>query len=140
MILISHRGNVNGTNPELENSPSHISLVSNKWNVEIDVWVNKNGIFLGHDSPQYEVDLNFLQIKNLWCHAKNLEAFELMLKNKINCFWHQTDDFTLTSSGFIWTFPNKNVTSKSIIVDIKKNWIEKNYNCYGVCTDYIIYG
>ena len=25
----------------------------------------------------------------------------------LNYFWHQTDDFTLTSHGYIWTYPGK---------------------------------
>jgi hypothetical protein len=61
-----------------------------------------------------------------------------MLKQNINCFWHQEDDFTLTSSGFIWTYPNKNVLDNSIIVDNDPKWKEKNYKCYGVCSDYIL--
>jgi hypothetical protein len=61
-----------------------------------------------------------------------------MLKNNIkNYFWHQEDDFTLTSSGYIWTFPNKQVTNESIIVDFSQNWKDKNYSCYGVCVDYL---
>jgi hypothetical protein len=138
MLLISHKGNIKGPNKKLENYPSHILNVLTKWNAEIDVWANINGLFLGHDYPQYKIDLEFLKKDGLWCHAKNLTALEIMIANKINCFWHQTDDFTLTSSGFIWTFPNKNITPMSIIVDINKNWIDKNYNCYGICTDYIV--
>ncbi|MEY4342356.1 MAG: Synechococcus phage, partial [Pseudomonadota bacterium] len=63
---------------------------------------------------------------------------EYMLKNNIqNSFWHQEDDFTITSSGYIWTYPNKSITSQSIIVDLNKNWKTKNYNCFGVCVDFV---
>ena len=79
-----------------------------------------------------------MQQSGLWCHAKNLEALYVMLSNGIRCFWHENDDFTLTSDGFIWTYMNKPVCEKSIIVDNSSNWRSMNYNCYGICSDYIL--
>ena len=39
MILISHRGNIDGPNPKLENSPEYIQLAMEKgFDVEVDVW------------------------------------------------------------------------------------------------------
>jgi hypothetical protein len=139
MQIISHRGNVNGPSKELENNPLHIlNLLKQKILVEIDVRVTSEGsIMLGHDEPQYIVNQDFLLQAGLWCHAKNLAALEYLLDIKANCFWHETDDFTLTSSGLIWTYPDKAVTPSSIIVDISPDWRSKNYNCYGVCVDYL---
>jgi len=139
MLIISHRGNVSGTNEYLENNPNHISsLLDKNIEVEIDVWFQDGLIILGHDKPTYIVNHEFLQKYGLWCHAKNLDALHYMLKYNIkNCFWHQEDDCTLTSSGYIWTYPNKDVVDRSIIVDFDKDWKSKNYNCYGVCVDYL---
>lgn len=139
MLIISHRGNVSGIDETLENNPEHIkTLLQDKINVEIDVWIIDNILFLGHDKPQYIINHEFLKQNGLWCHAKNLDALYYMLKNNIkNYFWHQEDYFTLTSSGYIWTFPNKQVTNESIIVDFSQNWKDKNYSCYGVCVDYL---
>ena len=54
MILISHRGNVDGPNPEKENHPSYIDMtIKAGYNVEIDVWYIDNNWYLGHDAPQY---------------------------------------------------------------------------------------
>lgn len=140
-ILISHRGNTKGPDEALENNPEHIKrlLSSNpSLHVEIDVWFKDGLLLLGHDSPQYIINHDFLLRDRLWCHAKNLQALEYMLQYNItNCFWHQEDDFTLTTSGFIWTYPNKSVTKKSIIVDTSKDWKNNKYNCYGVCVDYL---
>jgi hypothetical protein len=138
MKLISHRGNLNG--PSIyENVPYHIQqCLSDGVECEIDVWKIQDKFYLGHNNPEHEVDFSFLRQKGLWCHTKNLEALSEMLKQNINCFWHQNDDFTLTSSGFIWTYPNKNVLNNSIIVDNDPKWKEKNYECYGVCSDYIL--
>ena len=55
----------------------------------------------------------------------------------IKCFFHNVDDYTLTSNGYIWTYPGYEVTDKSIIVNLNEGWQNTNYNCYGVCVDYI---
>jgi len=137
MIVISHRGNINGICADTENNPIHIQkLLNTNIPVEIDVWFKNSNFYLGHDIPVYRIETNFLRQKNLWCHAKNIEAFEQLLKINALCFWHQTDDYTLTSNGFIWTYPSKTTCAQSIIVDLSNNWKSCNYTCYGVCTDY----
>src|SRR3989338_9472892 len=105
MILIAHRGNFDGSNPAMENNPDYIGeALRMGYQVEIDVRFIDNVFLLGHDKPQYRVEEDFLENEKLWCHAKNYEALERMLKNKnIHCFWHQEYDFTLPSRGFIWT-------------------------------------
>lgn len=140
MKIISHRGNLNGVVKNDENSILAINIaLSHGFDVEIDVWYKNKKWYLGHDNPQYEIKKQVLENKKLWCHAKNLEALYFMSKNqKINCFWHQNDDFTLTSKGYIWTYPNKNITNKSIIV-LKKFKDKAPERCFGICTDFPIY-
>ena len=61
MILISHRGNINGPITEKENSPEYISDAINKgYNVEIDVWYENQVFFLGHDNPLYKIESKYL--------------------------------------------------------------------------------
>lgn len=138
MLIISHRGNTSGPDPVFENHPDRILEVTKNFDCEIDVWVEEEEIFLGHDLPQYKVSRDFFYNQKLWCHAKNLNALQYLLSINTKCFFHNIDDFTLVSNGLIWTFPYKPVTDKSIIVDVSKNWKEKNYNCFGVCVDYVI--
>ena len=139
MKIISHRGNTSGPNKEYENHPNVISsLLKKNIDCEIDVWFIENKFYLGHDFPQYEVEESYILQKGLWCHAKNLEAlYEMNKKNDIHFFWHENDDYALTSKNIIWTYPDKKTTNKSIIVDLNKNWRNKNYNCLGVCVDWI---
>jgi len=137
MILISHRGNINGPNINTENNPSHIEYITKICNCEVDLWFVENGFFLGHDYPQYKINEKFLFNNKLWIHAKNFEALGFLANTNLKYFWHQQDNFTLTSNGYIWTYPNYPVTNKSIIVDNNKDWVNKKYNCYGVCTDWI---
>jgi hypothetical protein len=139
MILISHRGNINGKDPDKENNPDYIiSAISKGFEVEVDVWYDE-GFYLGHDGPEYKVDTQFLDFYSdkLWCHAKNIEAVvEMRTNSKIHYFWHQEDDITLTSQGYIWAYPGKQPIKGSIAVmpyiygdDVSK--------CIGVCSDYI---
>ena len=137
MIFISHRGNINGINKKFENNPIYIQSAINKgYNVEIDVWY-KNAFFLGHDRPQFKVSQKFLENKKFWCHAKNLEALEKLQKIKTKYFWHQEDDYTLTSNGYIWTYPGKKLSKKSICVlpELNKKKLTKSIS--GICSDFI---
>lgn len=143
MIYISHRGNIAGPNPKLENSVPYIEkALSLGYEVEIDVWLIGKKYYLGHDSPQYEVKKSFLINDRLWCHAKNLEALEGMrLSKNIRFFWHQEDDATLTSDNFIWTYPGKKLVKNSICVMPERSNIKPSdpvlKSCTGVCSDFI---
>ena len=142
MIYISHRGNIDGPNPKLENNPTYIEKALGKgYNVEIDVWLIGEYIYLGHDCPGYWVESTFLTNEGLWCHAKNIEALHYMVNIcNINCFWHQSDTVTLTSHNFLWTYPgNALLTDRSIaVLPEMGSWdISQLKGCYGVCTDYI---
>ena len=140
MKLIAHRGNFQGSNKEMENRPEYISQAIQKgYDCEIDVWSVKDRLYLGHDEPQYEINLRFLQNNKLWCHAKNLAALEYMLLNSVHCFWHQEDDVTLTSMGYLWTYPGKPLTLKSICVMPEHASYSKEEitRAAGVCSDNI---
>jgi hypothetical protein len=138
MKLISHRGNLNGPNPKLENSPEYVLRALNQgFDVEIDVWFSNGEYFLGHDNPQFAIDEKFLQDDRLWCHAKNLQALDQMLANgNIHCFWHQTDQVTLTSQNVVWTFPGEKQIRGSICV-LPETSTEINENIIGICSDFI---
>ena len=137
--LISHRGNFIGPEPSQENKPSTIlNAIDNGFDCEIDIWFINEELFLGHDEPSYKTSLSFLsEIEEfIWIHCKNFEALEYFnLTNKFNYFWHEEDRFTITSSGYIWTYPGNIVGENSVIVN-NDNKISE-YNCYGVCSDYI---
>ena len=142
MLKIAHRGNINGPDLEKENSIDQIFIAIGKgFDVEVDIWVIDGLIFFGHDYPKYLIDDFIIQkIKhNAWFHCKNLGALLFFTNNdiKYNFFWHQNDDFTLTSNGYIWTYPEKETTEKSIIVDLNLINIDSHKYVYGVCSDYV---
>ena len=137
--IISHRGNISGSQKSKENRPDYIlEALGLGYDVEIDVWWLTNGWYLGHDEPEYPIEEEFLINKSLWCHAKNLEALDKLLDLGVICFWHEDDKYTLTSNGLIWTFPGYPLGEKSICVMPKrfaKEFVDLS-KCLGVCTDY----
>jgi hypothetical protein len=136
LLRISHRGNTEGKEPERENTPEYILEAAERgFDVEIDVWLVSDKLFLGHDGPQYETTLDFLRDSRFWRHAKNGEALALMLGEKLHCFWHQEDEFTLTSHGIIWTFPKKKLFPGSICVMPELGYLGNLQQCKGVCSD-----
>ena len=144
MLFIAHRGNTNGPDKS-ENSPEHIDkAISLGYDVEIDIWVDGYKIFLGHDNPQYEIDNYFLENRRnvIWCHAKNIKALKYLLDNKFHVFFHDKDDYTLTSKGFIWAYPGKELVKGAICVMPEMTndpeYLKKNIHLiHGVCSDYV---
>jgi len=136
--LISHRGNIWGPYPSKENHPDYIQAALDRgYEVEIDVWSTPDGMYLGHDEPQYRVDYSFLTIPGLWCHAKNFQAFGALINTqKINCFWHQEDQYTLTSHGWIWAYPGQPGNKRSIAVMPEKQQVDVTI-FGGICSDVI---
>ena len=143
MILISHRGNLNGRNHNLENHPDYIlAAISKGYNVEVDVWYVDGKFKLGHDEPQYNFPWDLIEYHHnkLWIHCKNVEAIvalnDFPNHHLINYFWHQEDDVTLTSKGYIWAYPGKQPIKNSIAVmpELNKDDLTQ---AIGVCSDYI---
>jgi hypothetical protein len=143
MIKIAHRGNINGPVPEKENSPDYImSALDKGYDCEIDLWRLEKKFFLGHDGPQYSIGEKFLfdLSSKLWVHCKNLEALQFVAeaKGSLHGFWHQEDNYTFTSNGYIWTYPNHPTTSLSILVHLGM-WKEtiSQLQMAGICSDFM---
>lgn len=135
MIIISHRGNLNGVDSDLENTPEAIlRSLDLGFDVEVDLRLHNDKLYLGHDEPQYRVDLNFLKQSNVWVHAKNKEVVPLLINEKnIHWFWHETDQLTLTSRGYVWCFPGHEIGG-GIMVDCEQK-VPIGITLLGVCTD-----
>ena len=142
MKLIAHRGNVNGPDPLTENTPEKIeSAIAAGYDVEIDIWYDEEGkLWLGHDEPTYEITWWWLAGKQeyLWIHCKDFRTFHEFSHNTsgYNYFFHQGDDYTLTSKEYIWSSPGKSYTPNTIrMVDTKED--SQEYDCYAICSDYV---
>jgi|694.fasta_scaffold11959_4 hypothetical protein len=135
MKIISHRGNLFGNKVDEENKKSSVvRAIELGFDVEIDFWHTEKGFFLGHDSPEESVTLEWLyEVKdNLWVHSKNLDSIRILKQTELNWFWHENDRMTITSKGFIWCNYNV-IVPESIIVELDYKILPDTL--YGVCTD-----
>lgn len=143
MLLIAHRGNISGPNPEKENHPDYLfDAMRRGYHVEVDVWYLDKKWYLGHDSPQYNIDfdtmLELLCDQTIW-HAKNSEALEQLVHDEIalHYFWHNIDDYTLTSERIPWVYPGKRLFPGAIAVLPERGYVGELHYCHGICSDYI---
>ena len=151
MKLIAHRGLINGPDANIENRPDQIDFVlSQGYDCEIDLWEINGNLFLGHDRPDYPIEPRFLNQHGLWIHAKNLSALYYLSTTNLTYFWHQNDDCVITSNGYIWTYPGKELTNRSVRLlpewNNGKEYVSlyerllttKDDTCYAICSDYIL--
>ncbi len=153
MKLISHRGNIFGPNKEDENKIEYIEKsLSEGFDVEIDLRHKDHNFYLGHDEPQYHVPISWLfkWKDRLWIHCKDFKSLDVISNSPVDFhyFCHESDKHTLTSKGYIWSYPGQPYTLKSVIVMPESNDLlkfsdndkmidVKEYNCYAICSDYV---
>ena len=151
MRIIAHRSNFNGPSSVTENTLDAMrKCIEIGFDVEVDIRVVEGTLYLGHDSIQEQVshDTLFKLSDRLWIHCKNIEALEYFLNyfkdGSFNYFWHQTDKYTLTSKGFIWSYPGSILSKNSINVMPELSTPKENFHSlikdqiYGICTDFPI--
>jgi hypothetical protein len=149
MKFIAHRGNVRGPNVNSENTVQYIeSALAKGFDVELDLWLVNEKYYLGHDSPSTEIDFQWLvELRGqIWLHCKNRQALFSLNKSSeegdcFNYFWHDSDAYTMTSLGFIWTYPGV-IEGANTIINLpelsKRNIYQlKESPAFGVCSDYV---
>ena len=68
MLLISHRGNLNGIHEKRENNSSYINeTLNNGYDVEVDVRFKDNKFFLVNYTNQYEIKkVSIHNVDKMW--------------------------------------------------------------------------
>lgn len=146
VILIAHRGNLKGPDPEVENRPEQIDLcIGLGFHVEIDLRYIDDSFYLGHDYPDHHINEDYLLARkdSLYCHAKDLAALRRLLEMKMKCFFHDTDAAVLTSDGMIWCYPGQR-SGSSLDILVMPERVDPEFGslnsdlkiCRGICTDY----
>jgi len=140
MIFISHRGNIDGPNQKDENRPEYINAaIESGFDAEVDIRLIDSKFYLGHYEAQYKIPFAWIMhhSKHLWLHCKNYEALVALKKYRmLNCFWHQKDDVTLTSKGFLWAYPGMQPIHDSIAV-LPEILDDDVSQAAGVCSDMV---
>jgi hypothetical protein len=147
--LIAHRALIAGPNSGLENHPERVNFaLMLGYDVEVDIRYIDGKWFLGHDKPEYEVPSDFIFKDGLWLHCKNIDALSVLSScprwltatfNPMHYFWHQEDDYTITSRAYVWTHvnnPYKFALPRSVLVMPEENgWSrEEMKKAYGICS------
>ena len=147
MKIIAHRANINGPSIKNENQKNSIKECLNMgYDVELDIRSLEGKLYLGHDKPQLIINIEELRMINnkVWVHCKNLQALSFFrrIDEEFNYFWHEKDSYTLTSKGYIWAYPGRELSPECISVmpeiNCSKDNIKdlKNLSISGICTDY----
>lgn len=144
--LISHRGNLNGKNPALENMPDYVVSALKFGRVEVDCWFRNNQFYLGHEEPLYKIDKYFLFNPSIIVHCKNLDSFqELKNSSLANVFFQTSEIVTFTSKGErvfhsdVFDHALKEAGRGDILVnlDYKKIDHDKTNKNFSVITDFV---
>lgn len=137
---------MNGPNRDVENTIGQIDkCIENGYDVEIDLRYDAASqiFWLGHDKPKNVISFFELAKRSqyLWIHCKDIDTLDFMTRTNFNYFWHQNDDYTMTSHGHIWSYPGKIYTPSTVVVmpeECDISWeILKVINCYAVCSDFV---
>jgi hypothetical protein len=149
MIKIAHRGLFEGqsNNRDLENKPEQIELALAKgFDAEVDLQVINNKLFLGHDTPDYEINESFLLKRRLWIHAKNADSLRYLATKlpNLNYFAHANDPVVITTHGWLWyhCYHLKDMKRGRAIAVMPEYTISgvnsfKTLDCDGICSDYV---
>jgi hypothetical protein len=142
--IICHRANISGSDSNRENRLfAIVDCLSAGFDVEIDVRMFGEDLYLGHDERQEKIDLDFLLTHKdmLWVHCKDFESLNYLTnKTDLNYFYHDKDEHTLTSWGYIWTYPLCKVGPRSVIVCKNEMEVEKymTLDCHRICSDWVV--
>jgi hypothetical protein len=143
MKLISHRGNIDGLNPDRENSPEYIlEALSLGYDVEVDVRENNDELYLGHDYCQYKINIDWIKKyePNLWIHAKDINSVNLLIGQKLKMFFHEKESHTIIhNTNLIWSHNINEATKNSIIPLLDLDTLNKfkDLPVYGICSDFV---
>jgi hypothetical protein len=141
MMLISHRGNLDGPNPARENSLDYIDeAIKAGFKVEVDLRRVGEQFFFGHDYPQHPVEPTWIfdREDSLLLHVKDFEAMK-HAEPSWHTFCHVNDPFTRTSRGLIWQHDLSLVPNEDTIVPLMTKELVEAFGprkVYAICTDY----
>jgi hypothetical protein len=145
MIIVSHRGNLDGPDLTQENSPAYIDkAIRVGFDVEIDLRCIDNELYLGHDYPNHHINLSWLYDRRdrLWIHCKDLRAASIINEcGAFRFFCHVSDPFSLIHPYYLWVHDISLITDyTSCIVPLISmddiNSFKHKDRVAGICTDY----
>lgn len=145
MRIIAHRGNINGPDNYENTREKLLRALDYGFDVEVDVQVYDNILYLGHCVPQEPIEPGLLKSDRIWVHCKTLRTFHALRYHGLNIFYHDKDLMTITQDGYLWHHQDTThldiesyATSLSVVcsLDYSDEKAERFKNLFGICTDY----
>lgn len=139
MIFIAHRGNTQGAEPGFENKLDYMQAALSKgYYVEVDVQLYNGALWFGHDGPDSHANSDFLYNSRVIAHAKTIDALAILMKMGVHCFYHDSDECTFTSKGYVWCYPGVHLKhEKAIWLDLHRKPLPELIpsKIHGICGD-----
>jgi hypothetical protein len=138
-IIISHLGNIDGREPEQENTLAYIKkALAAGWHVCVDV-LYRNGAFVLPSPRGFQpIPPALLSNQRVWARTFDAETIDGLCTVKAHCVIATNAPITLTSEQFIWTLPPTTLVDRSIAVFPEiadPTWLGE-YAPAGVCTNH----
>lgn len=137
-IIISHLGNLNGRQPEHENTLAYLQAALKKgWHICADVVFQHGKFLLPSQKKLTPVPPAFFSNQKVWCRAHDPATIDALCYINVHTIPVSTADVVLTSAQFLWTLPPTTLTPRSIAVFPEfadAAWIAENEHA-GICTN-----
>jgi hypothetical protein len=140
--FISHRGNLDGPNSNLENRPDYVEkAIAAGFVVEVDLRLIGNQYFLGHDYPVWPVSMQWLNEnrESLLLHLKDIASLHSMIP-QFHYFCHVNDPYTFTSQGRVWIHDLSMMPDDRSIIPLMTQDLIRSYpykkHVHAICSDY----
>ena len=163
MEIISHRGNLYGPEPTIENTVKALQVALHKgFSIEFDLWYHEGEYWLGHDKPQKKILpwkihewVEEYPKAMLYCHCKDIVTLQRFvyvhykhLKNQCIPFFHDIDECILLANGNLqvhpkyvnnaYIFPEQSIAVLPQLKDFEYYDKETMKKFMGICTDHPI--
>lgn len=137
-IVISHLGNIDGRQPEKENTLPYIQqALKEGWHVCVDVAFRNGGFLLPAAHGNYVAPPALLSKQRVWCRAHDPETMDALCNINAHCFLVSHSFISLTSALFLWTLPGHNLLDRSIAAYpelAEPDWLA-NFEPAGLCSN-----
>lgn len=139
-IIISHLGNLNGRQPEKENTLPYLqTALKLGWHICVDVTFQYGTFLLPALNNKYApVPPAFFSNQRVWCRASDAITLDALCNINAHTFPVAMADVVLTSAQFLWTLPPTILTPRSIAVFPEfadSDWMAENEHA-GICTNH----
>jgi len=142
--LIAHKGLWQGSDNNTANTTKQLKMALKAgYDVECDIIERDGKLWLGHDEPKEEIDIEFLKDSRIFAHAKDERAYKILIKENIQSFMQNNEILSeIENSNLWWVNSNYKVpygkSFKNCIIHYSnKDLICNGVEIFGIYGDYV---